>query len=544
MTVGLASKNLARSGGKSVLNETWVRPADWLPMPTITPGSQKVCMLVAVWNGNNYMRISVGGAAYTVDWGDGSAPENFASGVAADHNFSWAGCSGSTLTSLGYRQAMVTITPQGAGTFASFDIANAKHPSAASGASTGLLALEASLPTSALPTLGQSSAPQANNYCQHVKMWSATAAASWADKFRGLTALRLVEGLELSAPTSLQSMFNGCASLLRGPAMNTASVTSWTTTFSGCSRMVAIDTYDWSAATSTNSCFVTCSALRSVGVINSGNAMTMDTMFSGCAALTSIASVDTTKATSLASFFSGCSSLVTFPTLNTPANLSLLNTFLNCVSMTTGPAMDTSKVTTMSTCFYGCTALTSIPTYVTTSNLIMSSTFLNCVSLRTVPLLDTSNVTTMSSMFSGCGALQSVPAFDLTACTNTASMFAYCTSLVSVTSLVNTAGVKLVTSMFANCSAIQTVSMDWSGSLSAPTNPFTGTTTLRSVIVTGMRYSFGVASNLLNDAALNALYTSLGTAAGAQSVTVTSNPGIATDNVAIATAKGWTVAGS
>ena len=73
---------------------------------------------------------------------------------------------------------------------------------------------------------------------------------------------------------------------------------------------------------------------------------------------------------------------------------------------------------------------------------------------------------------------------------------------------------------------------------------FTGCISLKTVVLTGLRYSVTVASNQLRAADLDALYTSLGTASGAQAVTVTSNPGITGDNVAIATAKGWTVTGS
>jgi hypothetical protein len=48
----------------------------------------------------------------------------------------------------------------------------------------------------------------------------------------------------------------------------------------------------------------------------------------------------------------------------------------------------------------------------------------------------------------------------------------------------------------------------------------------------------------LTGAALDALYTSLGTAAGAQTLTVTTNHGTVDDTPSIATAKGWTVSGS
>lgn len=543
MTAGLLSKGgLARGGGQAVVNETWVRPADWLPMPTITPGEQKVCMLVAVWNGNNYMRIAPTGTAYTVDWGDGSAPENFAVNVPADHNFSWAGCAG-TLTSLGYRQAMVTITPQGAGTFGALDMQAQRHPSAAAQSSSGILAFEASMPNSILPVMGSPSAQQVNRYMQYFKMWSSVTAGAWDYQLRGCSGLLVVEGLELSAPTSLNSTFSGCSSLIHGPAMNTANVTSWTYTFNGCSRMVGIGTYDWSAATTVSNVFNACAALRSVGAVNTGNCTDFTSAFNTCSSLTSIASLDTTSALTLNSTFKDCKSLVTFPTLNTPANLNCTDTFNGCLSMASAPAMDTSKVTTMLRMFSACTALTTVPTYVTALVTDMASMFSGCSSLRTAPpFADTTKVTTMNGMFASCGALQACPAYNLTACVSTSSMFTGCASLVSATALTNTSLVTTINQMFQSASSLQAVSLDLTSCTITP-NAFLGTV-LRSAVLTGLRFGISVSGNLLDAAALDALYTSLGTSAGAQVINVTGNPGTTGDTPSIATGKGWTVTGS
>lgn len=543
MTVGLASKNLARSGGQAVVNETWVRPSDWLPMPTITPGEQKVCMLFAVWNGNNYLRLAPTGTAYTVDWGDGTTPENVALNTAVDHNFSWVDYSGSTLTSLGYRQAVVTVTPQGGGTFASFGMVNAKHPSAASAASTGLLDFEASLPTSAIPLMGGLSTPQQHFYMQHFKLWSATTAGAWSGTFRSCQALRVIEGLELSAPTSLDSTFLGCTSMIHAPALNTENVNNFSGAFQSCLRMVSVPAYDYSSATTINGMFNGCTSLRTVGAMNTGTVTDFASAFLTCSSLTSIAALDTTSAVTLSSTFKDCKSLVTFPALNTPANLNCADTFNGCLSMASAPAMDTSKVTTMLRMFNGCSSLTTVPTYITALVTDMASTFNGCASLRTPPpFADTTKVTTMASMFAGCTALQTCPAYNLVACTSATSMFSNCTSLVSATALTNTSLVTNINQMFQSASSLQAVSLNLTSCTVTP-NAFLGTV-LRSAVLTGLRFGISVSGNLLDAAALDALYTSLGTAAGAQVLTVTSNPGTTGDTPSIATGKGWTVTGS
>ena len=49
--------------------DPYSRPADWLEMPTLTEGQQKVVGLHAVWpHDSNFCAFTVSGA-YTVDWG-------------------------------------------------------------------------------------------------------------------------------------------------------------------------------------------------------------------------------------------------------------------------------------------------------------------------------------------------------------------------------------------------------------------------------------------------------------------------------------------
>ena len=120
--------------------------------------------------------------------------------------------------------------------------------------------------------------------------------------------------------------------------------------------------------------------------------------------------------------------------------------------------------------------------------------FSQSYALRSVSL-DTSSVTNFTNMFQNCYSLQTVPALNTAAGTNFTAMFYSCYSL-------------------------------------------------QQSDITGTKYTISYASANLSAAALNNIYTKLGTAAGAQTITVTSNWGTAGDDPTIATAKGWTVAGS
>lgn len=106
------NKNVWNRGGGAVRREPYVRPADWLTLTIPTGSEEKFVGLFGVHDhDSNYLAMSFSGA-YTVDWGDGSAPEDYSSGATAEHKYDWDDLSPSTLTSRGYRQAIVTVTPQ------------------------------------------------------------------------------------------------------------------------------------------------------------------------------------------------------------------------------------------------------------------------------------------------------------------------------------------------------------------------------------------------------------------------------------------------
>lgn len=65
---------------------------------------------------------------------------------------------------------------------------------------------------------------------------------------------------------------------------------------------------------------------------------------------------------------------------------------------------------------------------------------------------------------------------------------------------------------------------------------------LKRCQATGIKVSTSFASCTLGPDELNEIYTNLATVTG-QTITVTGNYGTASDNPAIATAKGWTVTG-
>ena len=266
------------------------------------------------------------------------------------------------------------------------------------------------------------------------------------------------------------------------------------------------------------SMFSSCSSLQSVPLFNTASVTNMTTMFNSCASLQSVPLFDTASVTNMDRMFSGCSSLRTVPlfnTINVNNAIGMQGMFTNCFLLQSVPLFDTSNVVGMAQMFSGCSSLQSVPLFNTASVTSMLSMFSGCSSLQSVPLLNTVSVTSMTTMFLNCTSLQSVPAFNTTNVTTLNSMFQGCVSL-NQAEIIGT-----------NVTNIATI--------------FTAVNSIQRFIATGLTRGVVLTNNLMSATEINNFFTSLGTASGAQTIVVTGNPGAATCNVLIATAKGFTV---
>ena len=194
------------------------------------------------------------------------------------------------------------------------------------------------------------------------------------------------------------------------------------------------------------------------------------------------------------------------------------NMFNSCYSLASVPLLNTAAGTNFSYMFGFCRALTSVPLLNTAAGTDFSNMFYSCSSLASVPLLNTAAGTNLSYMFGNCSSLASVPLLNTAAGTNFSYMFYSCSSLASI-HLLNTAAGTDFSNMFYSCTSLAKAALS-------------GTT--RAISYSGCK---------LSAAELNEIYTNLGTAAGAQTITVTGNYGVTGDTPTIATGKGWTVTG-
>jgi surface protein len=642
-------------------NLGWTRPADWITLTAPASNEQKFVGLLGISNDNsNYVALLAQGN-YTVDWGDG-VTENFTSNTKASHQYTYSSIS-STVTSDGFKQVLVTVTPQAGQNLTMIDLQQT-FTRTSLGTSAQIPWLDIAIAGTNLTTIkltGSTSPTFIMGYLQRVNIVSSnlTSYASLfayclqlknftvnsnstitntSSMFDTCISLESVPLFVTSSVTSMSSMFDGCVSLESVPLFNTSSVTTMSNMFANCSSLKSVPLFNTSSVTTMSAMFDSCSSLKSVPLFNTPMLSNTSSMFNGCSSLKSVPLFNTSSVTNMSSMFDGCVSLESVPLFVTSSVTSMSTMFYSCYSLKSVPLFNTSSVTNMSNMFEGCYSLNFVPLFNTSSVTNMSSMFSYCRALESVPLFNTASVTNMSGMFSGCASLKSVPLFNTASVTSMSSMFFYCLSLKSVP-LFNTASVTTMSSMFSDCfslksvplfntasvttmstmfdscvslesiplfntasvvstgfqsfaaytfslksltisnsahtsitnllssstsltslsggsvfglnssstRAIKTINVNCSGLVAAPGSPpFSSTsfTNVTSIILTGLKYAVSIAGMRLNGAALDALYTSLGTAAGAQTLTVTTNHGTVDDTPSIATAKGWTVSGS
>ena len=77
--------------------------------------------------------------------------------------------------------------------------------------------------------------------------------------------------------------------------------------------------------------------------------------------------------------------------------------------------------------------------------------------------------------------------------------------------------------------------------LTTSSRPFGGCSFLEELTLPGCESGFSIIDCRMGATALDALFTSLGTASGTQTITITGNPGASTCTTSIATTKGFAI---
>lgn len=339
----------------------WDRPDDWLDLPVVNVGDQKFVGLWAVYdNDSNHCSCIVNGN-YTVDWGDGSAPQNVAAGVQADHNYVWTDLSSGTLTNEGFRQAIVTITPQAGQNLTVVNLYT-RVAGSGNGACSGWLDIKMAGSLVTTFGLGTGVSTIIHRNLQHFEYVGPSSITAQTATFQQCTALKTITGTEWTAlMTNLSSFFSGCLSLIEIPLLDTHSCSTFTSMFTGCASLREIPLLNTSAGTNFASMFSGCQQLEEIPLLDTHLSTTCANMFLNCTNLKIIPLLNTILCTNFSGMFNGCLSLKTVPVFNMAAATNVTTMFSNCASLAIVPAIALPATTgALTNMFAACTALGKI----------------------------------------------------------------------------------------------------------------------------------------------------------------------------------------
>jgi surface protein len=302
--------SLPTSGGGASTGD-WVRPTDWLAMPTVTSSDQKFVGLHAIFpDGNNFVAFSftTSTGQYQVDWGDGSSPTLHNSGVNAEYayNYSTYDVGNTTLSTRGYKQAIITVTP------VSGNLLTANFQQRYTGQNqayaTGFLDCIISMPNHSASAFTFGGTTVRHSYVERFDVKTLGSCNSLSGIFLNFYSLQSVPLFNTSSVTNMSQMFNNCVSIKKVPLFNTASVANMVQMFSACSSIQSVPLFNTSSVTNMSGMFNTCLSLQSIPLFNTTSVTNMSNMVGACYSLQSIpalstASITTTSGTDYSSAF-------------------------------------------------------------------------------------------------------------------------------------------------------------------------------------------------------------------------------------------------
>lgn len=555
---GINTKDTPQSLVPSNSALAYTRPSDWLSMPSITNTDQKFAGLMAIYNdGSNYIALkgTTSSGNYTVDWGDGTSPQTFASGAVASYQYNYASISSGTLTTRGYKQVIITVTPATAN-LTGIDLQQKYATTPALQNTIALRWLDLKLGSPNLTSLvignGSLSLPMVEVF-ELVSHGSGFTSA--VGLFIGMTSLQSVTFNQtyanLSTVTSTSNMFAACYSLKVAPYFITTSVTDMSSMFSGCQNLQSVPAYNSNLVTTMASMFATCYSLKTVPYFNTQNVISTNSMFSSCSELQNVPLYNLIKNQNMAFMFQGCTALKVIPNFNT-SNVTNMSSAFFASGVTSMGNVNTSNVTNALSMYGNCTSLNSVGTMDLSKATITANMFQNCSGLITLPTLNTSNVANTAYMFNGCRALTSVPNINTSNVTNFTSMFdttgltgIATLSIPKATNIYSVFGTNYAltdvrftdaTATVTNCSPIigSTGVLSVTGlngnSVTAAANMFAGATTFVSLAnlgISNVRVSLAVNNCAFSTTALESLMANslINNTASTQTFSQNNNPG-------------------
>jgi hypothetical protein len=546
--------------------EEWARNSEWLDMPNFAYDDYKIAILCRIDEGEeNYFGFYIDtNPAYniTIDWGDGTL-ESTQSRQDSYHEYDYSNSElDSSLTSDGYKQALIIITLPIDVTVYNFYLTRQRIGKWAYHTAK-YLDVKVAVPTLQGFRASQSTA-YAPVFLEHIEIVSANF-SNFIQTFYFCTSLQKVtigDNVTVSSSTlNCQNMFFYCYNLpnkeihsLINRLLNNKSITDAYRMFHSCFQLIEGPPLDTSTLTRTQEMFTSCYGLIKVPLYDFSNATGGYATFQSCYSLTEVPHFDTSSYTDMRRYFTSCQSLSTIPAFNT-SNVIYMDNFLNgCINLLYIPQLDTSKVTNFNNFFTSCYALESVPQldYSSATGNAFNMTFWACYSLKS-PIKINANISGANAGLyrTFYGAWQ-VPKITIEGdfipeyiygCRET---FNGCARLKEVifTGTFDTSNVQWFYRFMNGCVDLPEFpyNIDMT-SANRNDNCFTSNYMRRELLASNVTESLWIDNCNLDATELNRIFTEvLGTTSG-ETVYITNSTGAATCDRSIATAKGWTVTG-
>lgn len=286
---------------------------------------------------------------------------------------------------------------------------------------------------------------QSNNGIFNTSLDNIQDLSSLCSGFTYLKQFIIYEG-ENSVCTTMESMFNGCTSLIavNFGSLKTSNCTNMSLLFNNCSALTTlsnISSFNTSKVNTMQKMFYNCSSLSSFSFVESWantNVTTMESMFNTCTKLTSMPNIKMTKVTN-GNYMYAATGLTSITANRLPSTLqTVTGMFSNCKSLITLPSTYTSifgtnnNLTKVNGLFQNCTSLKTVgqTPYDITTGEYTSMTF-NITKAKNQVLGNCPNVTDASYMFSNT-AITDIPVaafYNNPKLTTVAYAFKGCTSM-------------------------------------------------------------------------------------------------------------------
>jgi hypothetical protein len=380
--------------------DKYVRPSGWLPLPEIIEGEQKFAGLIAVYESDNFLNITLTttGSAL-IDWGDGNTQTVGTGNYFKTYDFNQIPAE--TWHERGYRQAIVTVTAL-TGDITFFAMHN-RHPQMGGGSGSGSynwLDIEMSMPFLTILNIRGTTGSNTTTIAPRVLerfYYKGTNNISGANTTRLFLDCIALQFCDVAIGGSTVNTFGNCYKLIEVNLreMGTRNPIDATQMFINCFNLRTLGDLDFTGFTSMPSVFNSCINLEKIKSIKTPNVLTVQSMFWNCANLRELPDgLNLSTCQNMITFCSGCNSLKKIPSLNVQNVTNANNAFQGCVSLTEVGVLNFSSVTQANLIFAQCRINKSFENVTFGAGLTQfTRLFEDCNSLKEIPAYNCQNVT-------------------------------------------------------------------------------------------------------------------------------------------------------